>query len=229
MELHILYALYFKKHISLKQFIVSRRRIRDRKVLAVEEDAWREESFDLDNYSDKECRAYFRFKRDDLFQLLDALRIPKVMKTSSQDSATGLEALCILLRRLAYPNRWLELRKMFGRSNGSLNRIFYATLRIIDKCSSVLKTWDHSWLTEDDFQEYAASIADKVEPGVIPDVFGFIDGTARPICRPIKFQRQMFSGHKRTHCTKWQSVVILNGINNFMVKAYAPTVNLSFS
>ena len=127
MELHIFYALYFKKHISRKQFIVLRRRIRDRKVLAVEEDAWREESFDLDNYSDKECRAYFRFKRDDLFQLLDALRIPKVVKASSQDSATGLEVLCILLRRLAYPNRWLELRKMFGRSQGSLTRIFHTT------------------------------------------------------------------------------------------------------
>ena len=105
MELHILYALYFEKHISRKQFIILRKRMRDRKVLALDEDAWREESFDLDNYSDKECRAYFRFKREDLFQLLDALRIPDVVETTSQDSASGLEALCIVLRRLAYPNR----------------------------------------------------------------------------------------------------------------------------
>ena len=144
MELHILYALYFKKHISRKQFIILRRRIRYRKVLALEEDAWREESFDLDIYSDKECRAYFRFKREDLFHLLDTLRIPNVVRTFSQDSASDLEALCIVLRRLAYPNRWLELRKMFGRSQGSLTRIFYTTLCINDKCSSVLKTWDHS-------------------------------------------------------------------------------------
>ena len=140
MELHILYALYFEKHISRKQFIILRKRMRDRKVLALDEDAWREESFDLDNYSDKECRAYFCFKREDLFQLLDALRIPDVVETASQDFASGLEALCIVLRRPAYPNRWLELRKMFGRSHGSLNRIFYATLLIIDKCFSVLKT-----------------------------------------------------------------------------------------
>ncbi|GAV08938.1 hypothetical protein RvY_18556 [Ramazzottius varieornatus] len=211
MELHILYALYYNKHISRKQFIILRRRMRSRKAAVLEEDAWREQSFDLDDYSDKECRAYFRFKREALFQLLEAFGIPDVVRTPSRDSATGLEALCIVLRRLAYPNRWLEMRKMFGRSHSSLNRLFYATLRVIDRSSKVLKTWDHSWLKEDDFEIYADSIVAKGGPGVIRDVFAFIDGTARPICRPIFYQRQMFSGHKRIHCTKWQSVVLPNG------------------
>ncbi|GAU93734.1 hypothetical protein RvY_05626 [Ramazzottius varieornatus] len=212
MELHILYALYYNKHISRKQFIILRRRMRSRKAAVLEEDARREQSFDLDDYSDKECRAYFRFKREALFQLLEAFGIPDVVRTPSRDSATGLEALCIVLRRLAYPNRWLEMRKMFGRSHSSLNRLFHATLRVIDRSSKVLKTWDHSWLKEDDFEIYADSIAAKGGPGVIRDVFAFIDGTARPICRPIFYQRQMFSGHERIHCTKWQSVVLPNGL-----------------
>ena len=32
----------------------------------------------------------------------------------------------------------------------------------------------------------------------------FIDGTARPICRPIRNQGIMYIGHKRTHCLKFQ-------------------------
>lgn len=34
--------------------------------------------------------------------------------------------------------------------------------------------------------------------------WGFIDGTIRPISRPIRNQRIMYSGHKRTHCLKFQ-------------------------
>lgn len=42
--------------------------------------------------------------------------------------------------------------------------------------------------------------------------WGFIDGTARPIARPIRNQRIMFSGHKRVHCLKFQSVAAPNGL-----------------
>ena len=34
------------------------------------------------------------------------------------------EALLILLRRLAYPNRWCELAKLFGRAEPELSMIF---------------------------------------------------------------------------------------------------------
>lgn len=37
-------------------------------------------------------------------------------------------------------------------------------------------------------------------------------GTLRPICRPGKDQRECYSGHKRVHGIKFQSVVFPNGI-----------------
>ena len=40
----------------------------------------------------------------------------------------------------------------------------------------------------------------------MPNCWGFIDGTVLPICRPQKHQRELFSGHKRHHCLKFQSV-----------------------
>jgi hypothetical protein len=34
----------------------------------------------------------------------------------------------------------------------------------------------------------------------------------RPICRPGKYQRQVYNGHKRVHALKYQSVVAANGL-----------------
>ena len=34
--------------------------------------------------------------------------------------------------------------------------------------------------------------------------WGFIDGTVRPIPRPVKNQKILYSGHKRVHCIKFQ-------------------------
>ena len=38
----------------------------------------------------------------------------------------------------------------------------------------------------------------------LPNCWGFIDGTLRPCCRPIRNQRILFSGHKRVHGIKFQ-------------------------
>ncbi|GAU89278.1 hypothetical protein RvY_01844 [Ramazzottius varieornatus] len=56
----------------------------------------------------------------------------------------------------------MELRKMFGRFQGCLTRLFYTALRIIDTSSSVLRTWDHEWLKEDDFEQSAFPLQRKV-------------------------------------------------------------------
>jgi len=44
------------------------------------------------------------------------------------------------------------------------------------------------------------------------NIVGFIDGTIRPICRPKYKQREVYSGYKKQHVVKYQSVVFLNGI-----------------
>ena len=43
-------------------------------------------------------------------------------------------------------------------------------------------------------------------------MWGFIDGTVRPICRPSINQKLVYSGHKRVHGLKFKSVVIPNGL-----------------
>lgn len=45
-----------------------------------------------------------------------------------------------------------------------------------------------------------------------PHIFGFIDGTARPICRPTTDQHLQYSGYKKVHVHKYQSIVTPDGI-----------------
>lgn len=48
--------------------------------------------------------------------------------------------------------------------------------------------------------------------GAVHNCWGFIDGTCRQICRPSQQQQEYYSGHKRFHCLKYQSVLCPDGI-----------------
>lgn len=46
----------------------------------------------------------------------------------------------------------------------------------------------------------------------VRNCWAFIDGTVRPICRPLRNQEEYYSGHKKTHCVKYQSLLCPDGI-----------------
>jgi nuclease HARBI1 len=48
--------------------------------------------------------------------------------------------------------------------------------------------------------------------GAVRGVWGFVDGTLRKTCRPSRFQKMAYSGHKRCHGIKFQSVVTPDGL-----------------
>lgn len=56
----------------------------------------------------------------------------------------------------------------------------------------------------------AGAITAKGSP--LHNCVGFLDGTVRPICRPTKYQRMVFNGHKRVHALKFQSMIFPNGL-----------------
>lgn len=43
----------------------------------------------------------------------------------------GIEALCILLRRLAYPNRLVDLEPLFGLSSSAISNIVNHVVNVI--------------------------------------------------------------------------------------------------
>ena len=68
---------------------------------------------------------YFcRFQKNDLERLSSGLCLPDKYTCVQGTLATGPEALQIMLKRLAYPNRWCDLASFFGRGESELSLIF---------------------------------------------------------------------------------------------------------
>lgn len=124
----------------------------------------------------------------------------------------GFEGLCIFLRRLAYPNRLSDLEPLFGLSAEYLSVVSkYVMNFIYEQKSHLLFDLNNlNWLDRNRMRYYARAVRNK--GAALMNCWGFIDGTARPICRPSIDQENYFSGHKRHHCLKYQSVLCPDGI-----------------
>ena len=57
-------------------------------------------------------------------RLRNSLQIPERYTCSQGTVVDGMEALLIMLRRLAYPNRWTDPTHVFGRRESELSLIF---------------------------------------------------------------------------------------------------------
>jgi hypothetical protein len=60
------------------------------------------------------------------------------------------------------------------------------------------------------FLVYAAEIAAKTDHVEI-NIWGFIDGTLKKMCKPTHFQKAPYSGHKCCHGIKFQNVTMPDG------------------
>ena len=71
-------------------------------------------SFDLNEMDVSECLAEFRFHKNDVPVLLEALQLPQSFTCHQETICDGIEALCITLRRFAYPCKYSDLIPRFG-------------------------------------------------------------------------------------------------------------------
>ncbi|GFR73961.1 protein ALP1-like [Elysia marginata] len=134
--------------------------------------------------------------------------MPEVLETPNRLKVNRLEALCIFLRRMAYPCRLSDVGELFGRHPSDVSLIFKTVLNNIHEMHSQrLLSLDHPWL---DVAALSESVVAKGSP--LPRCFGFIDGTVRPIARPSENQKECYNGHKRVHALKFQAVTLPNGI-----------------
>ena len=84
---------------------------------------WNYERFDLDLMTDEECRTDFRFWKNDVYVLCEALQIPPEFICYNGLKVSGLEAMCVFLRRFAYPCRYSDIMCRFGRPVPQLSMI----------------------------------------------------------------------------------------------------------
>ncbi len=59
--------------------------------------------FDIENFSDAQCKALFRFVKDDLIELSSLLALPHEYRAQNGIIWSPLEGTCMLLCRLCYP------------------------------------------------------------------------------------------------------------------------------
>lgn len=185
-------------------------------------------------------REQFRFAKRGFDTLLSLIDLPACLRSAQGVVVNSDEALCIALRRLAYPNRLCDLENIFGRRSSTLSSVSTIVLKHIDlKFGHLLDDINnHRWLNLDSLEIFSRvrkpvllyrnksyllsrSIIDTfithcqavhMKGAPQTNCWAFIDGTARAICRPSEKQREYFSGHKRHHVQKFQAVMCPNGV-----------------
>ncbi|KAH7945601.1 hypothetical protein HPB49_013290 [Dermacentor silvarum] len=100
-------------------------------------------------------RRHFRFEKADFSVLQRALRIPDLVTSAQGVHVRGLEALCICLKRLAYPNRLCDLQHFFGLHYSVISSISNKVLDHIEVTFGHLldDLTKHQWLSLNDLDE----------------------------------------------------------------------------
>ena len=145
--------------------------------------------FSVDEWSDVECKTELRFAKKHLPELCECLGIPEKITCVQRTVCGGMEGLCILLKRLAYPCRYTDMVPRFGRNPTELCLIFNTMIDFIyDNHNHRLRSWDQFFLQPNQLYSYAEAVHRLGAP--LGNCFGFIDGTVRGIARPQIYTQQ---------------------------------------
>ena len=176
---------------------------------------WQYEKVDLDEVSNDECKSDVRFEKWDLFNLIDVLHFPEEIITYNRLNVDATEAICILLKHVAYPCRYLDMVPRFARPVPEICAICNTVMsKLYEQWSFLITSFDRELLSPANRQKYADPIHAKGAP--ITNSWGFMDGTVRAISRPNRNQRVLYNGHKRVHAIKFQSVATPDGLVTFL-------------
>ena len=167
--------------------------------------------FNLEAMDSVDCKAEFRVEKNDIPLLAEALRIPAKFRCQQGAVCDGIEGLCPLLKRLAYPCRFSDMIPRFGKPVPILSMITNTVVDYIyEEHQHRITGWIQAILNPVKLEQYAEAIS--LKGAALNNCFGFIDGTVRPICGPGKNQRLVYNGHKRVHTLKSQSATLPSGI-----------------
>lgn len=164
--------------------------------------------FRLEELGDSYCHIHFRFYKADIFRMKALLNIPNEIILKTRIRVNGEEALCIMLRRLAYPCRWnvyvfyskfsmktvhfryADLMQFFPRGRSALSEIFnFMVDHILREKGNILKSLNQPWMSHEAMKRLCRSVRNKGSP--YKRCFGFLDGTVRSTCRPTYRQREV--------------------------------------
>jgi hypothetical protein len=155
----------------------------------------------------------FRFSHAQMDRVVIGLLsvgFPKVVKTPARDSCPLYEAMCMLCMKYAWPTRLGSMVKVFGASVSKMSRVVSAMRRLLHK--AFVPALNHPGdLSLCDLERFSAAIEAKSGIGG-RFIFGFVDGTVRPMPKPSHLQSAVYNGKDRRHALKYQSVVTPDGM-----------------
>jgi hypothetical protein len=137
----------------------------------------------IDNRTEETCYSEYRFHKRDLRYLFIALRFPERIVLSNKSVMPGEKAFLMMLHRMAYPRRLVDMEEFVGREYSTISRCFNFVVNLMDV--------EHSHLLLDNlgfflprFPDYNRVILDKIavaNENLIPNrermVTAFLDGT----------------------------------------------------
>ena len=119
----------------------------------------------------------FGFYRKDIYQLQEMFGIPDGIVTYNHLVVDGSEAMCVILKRFAYPCRYLDIVSRFGRPVPEYSIIRNQMMdSIYNNFHDLLENMNQTWLRP-----------------------GNLDGTVRTFYRPGKMLRVLYNGRKKVH------------------------------
>jgi hypothetical protein len=134
------------------------------------------ERLDLDRLNETECLERFRFSKQDITRLARALRLPDKFTGYQGTAWNSIEGLCLLLRRLAYPCRYVDLIPLFGRSKAELSIIGNDVLDFIyAEHKHLLNSFVSPWMSERMLGIYCEAVHRK--GAALDNCWGFVDWT----------------------------------------------------
>jgi nuclease HARBI1 len=160
---------------------------------------------------DFDFKELFRFHKQDFVRLATALCLPQDVRLPKGGSRSGLLCFAYTLWRAAYPSTLLKDELVWGESRGTLCEMFNVTI------AWLYDTWAKHLVHDLNIdavrplcRHFATAIAANGAP--LDRCWGFIDGTIRPTCRPVRGQREAYNGWKKRHGVKYQSIETPDGI-----------------
>lgn len=183
------------------------------------------QSLDFSLLSAETFRAYFRFNRHHIRELRVRLGIPDSFNTGER-SIDGDVALLMLLRRLASPQRHIDLEDEFGCSRTTTSDV---TLRLVeflhDRWYRLLFACDFCFQPER-LREYAQAICDKIyviggvhwPAELLWRIVAFLDGSFHETDEPSDvhvgqdLQASAYSGYEKAHGMRFHHLLFPCGI-----------------
>jgi len=176
----------------------------------------------IDDFSDAELQAYFRFRREDLKEMASLLKVPsRFLFGRERDrhgqiyyarSCPGQHALLVVLARLALTWRNCDLSQILCMDEGTISKCYNEFMHWI------LRKWGDKLESLTRYRQRMPRYAEAFRQVGVPEpvkLWAAIDGTLRPMRVPQgrnNLQRENFNGHKRKHGLVYQAITTPDGL-----------------